>query len=67
MPSIVGKEKGKNGTIHFQGYLELEKRLRFNQVKREQYELGGEVENVKTIANLISLNCEKAVLKQTCI
>ena len=43
---------------------ELAKQL---QVIREQYELRGEVENVNTITNLISLSREKAVRKQTCI
>ena len=43
---------------------ELAKQLK---VIREQYELRGEVENVNTITNLISLSPEKAVRKHTCI
>ena len=37
------------------------------RVKDAFYELRSEVENLNTITNLISLGCEKAVRKQTCI
>lgn len=31
---IIGLEKGENGTPHYQGYMELNKKIRFNTIKK---------------------------------
>ncbi|XP_041376683.1 uncharacterized protein LOC121389138 [Gigantopelta aegis] len=32
--AIVGKEKGKEGTMHLQGYINLKRKIRMNQIKQ---------------------------------